>query len=474
EKFSSTSHRLVEWLANIDEGTGLQLQIRATPEAHNIQVSLVLDVDGDEPGALASLVRSRTQDISRVLRGCDGARFASLTSSDEVAWRLKGPWQNGRIAVPVPWRIAVHPELPIVGCAPWSPLGASALAEVVRLLLLEDGPTVLTVSLTPIRPRLLANALLSAVSIAVSRVAGSLDGVSFRSEKDTTLSHFYPEQLLGLQKTQQTLDNYATWLEALGDKALACRIAVVGRHDPSTPLLGAVQHACIGVRGVKWCAASDEQALQLASGPLAAMRCPTGVGEADALSDHGPVAELVTGWIPVPVAVEAIALPLPDFDGLPGLPKEPAPPRLFPEAFRRQNCGAILGLGSGPLGRRLVRIGDADLARHVYTCGKTGVGKSTILATLAIDLALDGGGVGVIDPHGDLADRIIDGIGWERKVVVFDPTKSDVSGLDPLWNDGSTDSIERVVEDLTAIMFRLYDVETMGPMFERMSRAMLL
>jgi hypothetical protein len=52
--------------------------------------------------------------------------------------------------------------------------------------------------------------------------------------------------------------------------------------------------------------------------------------------------------------------------------------------------------------------------RHVYIVGKSGAGKSTVLFNLAMHDIMAGEGIAVIDPHGDLADAIIDAIPPER------------------------------------------------------------
>ena len=49
-----------------------------------------------------------------------------------------------------------------------------------------------------------------------------------------------------------------------------------------------------------------------------------------------------------------------------------------------------------------------ERARHIYTVGKSGSGKSTLLFNLAMLDILAGSGVAVIDPHGDLAEAIVD------------------------------------------------------------------
>lgn len=52
--------------------------------------------------------------------------------------------------------------------------------------------------------------------------------------------------------------------------------------------------------------------------------------------------------------------------------------------------------------------------RHLYIVGKSGSGKSTVLFNLAMADIMAGEGVAVIDPHGDLAEAIVDAIPPER------------------------------------------------------------
>jgi type IV secretory system conjugative DNA transfer VirD4/TraG family protein len=48
----------------------------------------------------------------------------------------------------------------------------------------------------------------------------------------------------------------------------------------------------------------------------------------------------------------------------------------------------------------------ADRLSHAYVIGKTGVGKSTLIETLAYQDALEGRGFALVDPHGDLVERL--------------------------------------------------------------------
>ncbi len=64
-----------------------------------------------------------------------------------------------------------------------------------------------------------------------------------------------------------------------------------------------------------------------------------------------------------------------------------------------------------------------DRRRHMYLIGKTGMGKSTVLENMIVDDIRAGRGVAVVDPHGDLAEKIIQFIPPERvnDVIYFNP-----------------------------------------------------
>jgi Type IV secretion-system coupling protein DNA-binding domain len=68
-----------------------------------------------------------------------------------------------------------------------------------------------------------------------------------------------------------------------------------------------------------------------------------------------------------------------------------------------------------------------DRTRHMYVIGKTGMGKSTLLENLAIQDINNGEGVCVIDPHGSMAEKLLDYIPESRvkDVVYFAPFDGD-------------------------------------------------
>ena len=61
-----------------------------------------------------------------------------------------------------------------------------------------------------------------------------------------------------------------------------------------------------------------------------------------------------------------------------------------------------------------------DRFSHVYVIGRTGAGKTTLLETLALQDIHNGRGLCVIDPHGDLAERLIANVPeWRRNELVY-------------------------------------------------------
>lgn len=67
-----------------------------------------------------------------------------------------------------------------------------------------------------------------------------------------------------------------------------------------------------------------------------------------------------------------------------------------------------------------------DRVRHMYLIGKTGTGKSTLFKNMIVQDILNGYGVGVVDPHGDLVEDVLDYIPEHRvkDVVIVDPSDS--------------------------------------------------
>ena len=87
-------------------------------------------------------------------------------------------------------------------------------------------------------------------------------------------------------------------------------------------------------------------------------------------------------------------------------------------------------------------ISAADQRQHLYIIGKTGSGKTTLLHNLILQHIALGHGVGVIDPHGDLAEELLHHIPPKRAddLVYFNPGDLEFPiGLNVLANVTSDD-----------------------------------
>jgi len=76
-----------------------------------------------------------------------------------------------------------------------------------------------------------------------------------------------------------------------------------------------------------------------------------------------------------------------------------------------------------------------DRRRHMYLIGKTGMGKSTMLENMIISDIRAGNGVAVVDPHGDLVEKVLEYIPSNRinDVIYFNPADMEYPiGFNPL------------------------------------------
>jgi len=68
-----------------------------------------------------------------------------------------------------------------------------------------------------------------------------------------------------------------------------------------------------------------------------------------------------------------------------------------------------------------------DRLRHMYVIGKSGTGKSTLFETMITQDIIKGHGVGMLDPHGETIDRVLDRIPDHRvdDVIYVDPSDTE-------------------------------------------------
>ena len=129
-----------------------------------------------------------------------------------------------------------------------------------------------------------------------------------------------------------------------------------------------------------------------------------------------------------------------------------------------KNRMAIFGIKNGE-----------DRRRHVYILGKSGTGKSTLIANMAIADIRNRAGVAVIDPHGDLSDILLDFIPSYRvnDVAYLDPSTKDTSfHLNPLFVK-NPEHRELVASGIVGIFYKLYG-NSWGPRLEYLLRNAVL
>src|SRR5205807_915780 len=84
---------------------------------------------------------------------------------------------------------------------------------------------------------------------------------------------------------------------------------------------------------------------------------------------------------------------------------------------------------------KLFGIRRDDRLAHMYIIGKTGTGKSTLLETLILQDVNSGQGLLLIDPHGDLVERVLARIPDHRRshLIYFNVPDSEATmGFNPL------------------------------------------
>lgn len=112
-----------------------------------------------------------------------------------------------------------------------------------------------------------------------------------------------------------------------------------------------------------------------------------------------------------------------------------------------------------------------DRRRHNYIVGKTGTGKSTLIANMVINDIRNKRGVAVIDPHGDLSEILLDYIPSYRvnDVIYLDPSQKERSFvLNPLEVKEKAQK-ELAVSGIIAIFQKIYG-HSWGPRLEHILR----
>lgn len=136
--------------------------------------------------------------------------------------------------------------------------------------------------------------------------------------------------------------------------------------------------------------------------------------------------------------------------------------------------GILLGYNVYRGVKKEIHFRKKDRARHHYIIGQTGTGKSAYISSMARQDIMNGDGVCVIDPHGDLIEDILKYIPPERAkrgdVIIFDPSDSErPMGLNML-EAKTPEQQDMASSQATEIFIKIFGDEIFGPRIQHYFR----
>jgi hypothetical protein len=136
-------------------------------------------------------------------------------------------------------------------------------------------------------------------------------------------------------------------------------------------------------------------------------------------------------------------------------------------------------VGANAFGGEVQEIGMtlAQRQKHTYIIGKTGTGKTTLLMGSIYQDMLNGKGLAVFDPHGDMFRELLQIVPENRRkdVVVFDPSDREypvgLNILDPgVEFADEDDKQEWITSTVLSVFAKLADESQWGPRMEHILR----
>ncbi|HEU4966025.1 MAG TPA: DUF87 domain-containing protein [Candidatus Saccharimonadales bacterium] len=162
-----------------------------------------------------------------------------------------------------------------------------------------------------------------------------------------------------------------------------------------------------------------------------------------------------------------------------GMVKSRSRELVVPLSLKRSDAKLDVVVGINTHGGDMVPVGMTleQRQKHTYVIGKTGTGKTTMLTGMIYQDMMNGKGLAVLDPHGDMFQELLGIVPEHRRndVVVFDPSDREypvgLNILDPgIEFVSEDDRQERITSAVLSVFERLADEKQWGPRMEHILR----
>lgn len=156
-----------------------------------------------------------------------------------------------------------------------------------------------------------------------------------------------------------------------------------------------------------------------------------------------------------------------------------------PLSLKKSNVDLDIVFAKNKYGETVTPIGSTleERRRHTYIIGATGTGKSTLLLHMINQDITNGRNLAVIDPHGELVERLLGIIPKSRRkdIVYVDPYDIEFPiGLNLLELPKGLSGVELqrekdfITSNLISVFHKLYDARYSGPRMEHILRNVIL